>query len=116
VHASLDAQALTATSDSLGLCIFGRSVTNVQIEFITNALNDALNSSLDSSFFRNLGVETLRLENEFNYQAGFAVNDDDLPEFFYKEALEPTNKLAPFNGSDVKRSAEGWWQENPAVW
>ncbi len=116
VHASLDAQAQTATSDSLGLCIFGRSVTNVQIEFIINALNDAHDASLTTDFFRNLGVETLRLENEFNFQAGFAVQDDDLPDFFYKEALEPTNKLAPFNGSDVKRSADGWWQQNPVAW
>jgi len=88
----------------------------VQIEFIINALNDAHDASLDTDFFRNLGVETLRLENEFNHQAGFAVQDDDLPDFFYTEALEPTDKLAPFNGSDVKRSADGWWQQNPAAW
>jgi aldehyde:ferredoxin oxidoreductase len=116
VHASLDAQALTATSDSLGLCIFGRSVTNVQKEFIINALNDAHDASITVEFFDNLGIETLRLENEFNYQAGFAVQDDDLPDFFYSEALEPTNKLAPYNGADVKRSADSWWQQNPAAW
>lgn len=112
VHASLDMQALTASTDSLGLCIFGRSVTYAQIEFIVNALNDAHGTNLTPEFYRQLGVETLDLENQFNEQAGFVVNDDDLPEFFYKEALKPTNNLARFNGQEVRDSAQKWWQEN----
>ena len=27
--------------------------------------------------------------------------DDDLPEFFYTEPLEPTNKVARFRGDDI---------------
>ena len=48
-----------------------------------------------------LGRETLKLENEFNRQAGFTDKDDDLPEFFYSEPLAPTNKVARFRGDDV---------------
>lgn len=113
VHASLDAQVLTASSDSLGLCIFGRSVTNVQIDFMVNALNDAHGTNLSIEFYKQLGVNTLSLENDFNREAGFDIVDDDLPEFFYTEALTPTNSTARFHGAEVKQSADAWWQLNP---
>ncbi len=115
VHASLDTQVLCASSDSLGLCIFGRSVTNEKIDFMVNALNDAHGTSLTPDFYTTLGVDTLRLENEFNKLAGFDDEDDDLPEFFYSEALSPTNKLARFHGAEVKRSADDWWKKNTQV-
>jgi len=111
VHASLEAQALTASSDSLGLCIFGRSVTNVQTDFMTKALNDAHGTTIDAGFFRTLGVETLRYEDEFNKLAGFAVDDDELPEFFYSEQLAPTNRSARFHSAEVRDSADSWWQQ-----
>ncbi len=115
VHASLDAQVLTASSDSLGLCIFGRSVTNAQIDFMVNALNDAHGTELSVEFYKQLGVNTLRLENQFNDEAGFAIDDDDLPEFFYTEALTPTNNTARFHGAEIKQSADTWWQLNPPI-
>ena len=112
VHASLDMQALTASTDSLGLCIFGRSVTYAQIEFMVNAMNDAHGTELTAEFYRQLGVETLHLENQFNEQAGFAVKDDELPDFFYEEALKPTDNLARFHGPEIRDSASTWWQQN----
>jgi aldehyde:ferredoxin oxidoreductase len=101
IEQSLVAQTNTAATDSLGLCIFGRSVTEPNIEFIVNALNAACGTSLTKDFFAALGRETLRLEREFNRQAGFTAKDDDLPEFFYTEALPPTNHVARFHGADV---------------
>jgi aldehyde:ferredoxin oxidoreductase len=101
IEQSLVAQTNTAATDSLGLCIFGRSVTEPNIEFIVNALNAACGTSLTKDFFAALGRETLRLEREFNRQAGFTAKDDDLPEFFYTEALPPTNHVARFRGADV---------------
>ena len=115
VHASLDMQVVTASADSLGLCIFGRSVTNTQIEFIVNALNDAHGTELKPEFYKAVGTDTLRLENEFNDKAGFNSEDDDLPEFFYSEALHPTGKLARFHGAEVKPSADLWWQQQNAT-
>ena len=112
VHASLDMQALTASTDSLGLCIFGRSVTYAQIEFMVNAMNDAHGTDLKPEFYRQLGVDTLHLENQFNERAGFAVQDDELPEFFYQEELKPTDNLARFHGPEIKESAQSWWLEN----
>jgi aldehyde:ferredoxin oxidoreductase len=101
IEQSLVAQTNTAATDSLGLCIFGRSVTEPNIEFIVNAINAACGTSLTPDFFSGLGRETLRLEREFNRRAGFTAKDDELPEFFYTEALPPTNHVARFHGADV---------------
>jgi aldehyde:ferredoxin oxidoreductase len=98
---SLVHQARVAANDSLGLCIFGMSVTNPNTEFLASAINAAHGTQLTKDFFEPLGQETLRLEHEFNRQAGFTAADDELPAFFYSEPLPPTNHVARFHGSDV---------------
>ena len=98
---SLTAQINCAATDSLGLCIFGRSVTEPNVEFIVNAVNAAHGTSLTPDFFARLGRETLRLEAEFNRRAGFTEQDDELPQFFYEEPLAPTNHVARFHATDV---------------
>lgn len=109
VEASLDLQALCATTDSLGFCIFGRSVTLVKQDFILQALKDAVNADLPADFFPALGRETLELENQFNRDAGFTQKDDDLPEFFYAEELAPSNQKARFRAADLQSAADAWW-------
>ena len=106
VTQSLGAQTTTAATDSLGLCIFGRSVTEAQLQFITEAINAAHGTSLTPDFFTALGRDALRLEYEFNKRAGFTEKDDELPPFFYEEALPPTNLVARFHGADVHRMYE----------
>jgi aldehyde:ferredoxin oxidoreductase len=101
VEQSLAHQARVAANDSLGLCIFGMSVTNPNIEFLANAINAAHGTSLTKDFFEPLGREALRLEWEFNKQAGFTEKDDELPAFFYDEPLPPTNHVARFHASDT---------------
>src|SRR5213596_622295 len=93
IEQSLAHQARVAANDSLGLCIFGMSVTN--------ANNAAHGTSLTKDFFEPLGREALRLEWEFNKRAGFTAKDDELPAFFYEEALPPTNHVARFHAADV---------------
>ena len=104
VAASLEIQTACAAADSLGLCIFGRSVTNVSAELIVTALNDAHGTQLDASFLKTLGREALRMEWEFNKAAGFTEKDDELPEFFYKEAIAPSGKTARHHSAEVNRS------------
>src|SRR5437879_8322265 len=111
VEQSLAHQARVAANDSLGLCIFGMSVTNPNTEFLVNAINAAHGTSLTKDFFEPLGRDTLRLEYEFNRRAGFKEQDDELPEFFYTEARPPTNQLAPFHGHDV----HAMYERLPAV-
>lgn len=109
VEASLDLQALCATTDSLGFCIFGRSVTLTQQDFILKALKDTVDVELPADFFPALGRETLDLENKFNRDAGFTEKDDDLPEFFYTDDLPPSNQTARFRASELKKASEAWW-------
>ena len=109
VAVSMDIQVMCAAVDSLGLCVFGRSVTNEQLDFIVQAINDAHGVQLPTSFFTELGKETLRLENQFNLAAGFGQQDDELPEFFYSEALPPSDKAARFHTQEVNAAAQAWW-------
>jgi len=101
ISQSLTVQTNVAATDSLGLCIFGRSVTEAQLAFIVDAINAAHGTSLTPDFFPALGRETLRLEHEFNRRAGFTAQDDELPAFFYTEMLPPTNRVARFHGPEV---------------
>lgn len=112
--ASLEVQALCAAADSLGLCVFGRSVTNQNVGFMVGALNEAHGAGLDESFYLRLGYETLRNEWEFNRQAGFTEEDDELPGFFYDEPLAPTGKSARHRAGPVNREIRKLLAEAPA--
>ena len=93
---SYQVQINSAVADSLGLCVFGRTVTDVNRKLIADAINDSYNIDIPPDFIDEIGIETLKLEKEFNRQAGFTVEDDDeLPEFFLHEPLAPTNKTGP---------------------
>ncbi|HJM92042.1 MAG: aldehyde ferredoxin oxidoreductase C-terminal domain-containing protein [Alphaproteobacteria bacterium] len=100
-EASLDIQEDCAAADSMGLCLFGRSVTNINQGLIVAAVNDAHGTNFDASFMKDLGREALQLEWEFNRQAGFTEDDDELPSFFYDETLEPTGKTARHHSGQV---------------
>ncbi len=99
---SLKTQIKSAANDSLGLCMFGGVISNNNQDFIAEAINQALGADLDGSFFDQLGEEVLRLEREFNQQAGFGPGDDELPEFFYNEPLAPTMQTVRFHSKDVQ--------------
>ena len=101
VAASLEIQASWAAVDSLGMCIFGRAVTAASTELLATALNDAHGTQLDASFMRKLGLDALKMEWAFNRAAGFSEKDDELPEFFYKEPLAPTNRTARHHSVEV---------------
>jgi hypothetical protein len=38
-----------------------------------------------------------------NRQAGFTEKDEEVPAFFYEEALSQTNHVARFHAADVRR-------------
>ncbi len=109
VEASMGVQMNSAAADSLGLCVFGRYVTDVAHDLMITALNDALGTDLDPTFIKDLGRETLKLEIDFNEAAGFDQEDDELPSFFYDEALAPTNKTARHHPGDIRRYRQEWF-------
>ncbi len=106
VAASLGAQVSAAAADSLGLCIFGRSVTDTNPQLIVNALNAAHGTQLEETFPKTLGREVLKLEWQFNQLAGFTDQDDELPDFFYDEPLAPTGNRARHRTEPIHRSLE----------
>jgi aldehyde:ferredoxin oxidoreductase len=112
---SLAHQVKIAAQDSLGLCIFGGTVTLTQLEFMTDAMNSAHGTNVDAEWFSQLGSDTLRYEKAFNVAAGFTEADDELPRFFYEEPLPPTNQAARFHGGEVHGIYEPleWRQVQP---
>ncbi len=107
--ASIDMQVLCAAADSLGLCVFGRAVTNEKLDFLRQTFIDAYGVSLADDFYHQIGKETLAMEQAFNKAAGFSDSDDELPQFFYNEELPPSGKKARFHGTDVNASSTRWW-------
>jgi len=108
---SMEMQTNTAAADSLGICIFGRAVTNINHAFMVEAINNALGTDLPTEFFAQLGRETLELEAQFNETAGFTREDDELPAFFRSEALPPSGKKARHQVDDIRRFRSAWLEE-----
>ncbi|MBZ0218768.1 MAG: aldehyde ferredoxin oxidoreductase C-terminal domain-containing protein, partial [Fimbriimonadaceae bacterium] len=102
-RASYQAQVGSAVADSLGLCIFGRSVTDENLRLIADAINAAHDAGMEPDDLLAMGRDALRMEHEFNVQAGFTQADDELPEFFTTEPLAPTNKVSRLRSAEVNR-------------
>ena len=98
---SFKMQLASMVADSFGLCVFGRSVTDDNLELIANGINDAHGCDVDPNFILDIGVKALRMETEFNRLAGFTAADDELPDFFYDEELPPTGKKARLRSNEV---------------
>ncbi len=111
---SLKMQINSAVADSLGICVFGRSVTDVNLQLIADAINNAFDIGADPDFVRQLGIKALKLEAEFNRQAGFTEEDDELPSFFMDEALPPTGKKARLTSAEVNRHMSSLLSAQPA--
>ena len=94
-------QVNSALADSFGLCVFGRSVTDVNRQLIADAINDAFDAGIDAQWLIDIARETLRLETEFNKRAGFTEAEDELPSFFADEPLPPTNRTARMFAREV---------------
>jgi aldehyde:ferredoxin oxidoreductase len=108
---SMDMQTNSAAADSLGICIFGRAVTNINHAFMVDAINNALGTELPTEFFAQLGRETLEMEAQFNEEAGFTAEDDELPAFFRTEELPPSGKTARHRVDDIHRFRSAWLEE-----
>ncbi|SHJ48137.1 aldehyde:ferredoxin oxidoreductase [Dethiosulfatibacter aminovorans DSM 17477] len=79
-------QVPTALCDNL-MCLFAFTAlaTPEALEAIAKSIEGALGIECDVDRLMQIGVETIKMEREFNEKAGFRPEDDVLPEFFYKE-------------------------------
>jgi len=113
VDLSMGVQINCAAWDSLGLCVFGRSVSNVNHPLIIEALDNALGTQLPEDFLITLGRETLAMEDEFTRAVGFTEEDDELPSFFYDEELPPTGNKARHRAAEVNQHLRAWLDAHP---
>jgi aldehyde:ferredoxin oxidoreductase len=78
-----------AAYDSLGACIFAGFGFSTAMDVIPRLLNTRYGWQLGDEFFKDFGRQCLKLEREFNRQAGFTAADDRLPEWMTREPLPP---------------------------
>ena len=102
-EASYGAQVNSALADSVGLCVFGRSVTDENLQLIADAINGAFDAHVTPAFLIDMARQALRDEHAFNVAAGFTEENDELPGFFSSEALPPTGKTGRLHANEVNR-------------
>ena len=75
--------------DSLGACIFSGFGFSLVPDVIAALLNARYDWNVGTDILQVLGREALKIEREFNRQAGFTPAHDRLPEYMTREALPP---------------------------
>jgi len=104
VELSRNLQIATAAVDSTGMCIF-IAFPALDIPECLPALIDMINArfgiNLNGDDVTNLGKQILRVEHQFNLDAGFTNKDDRLPEFFNTEPVAPHNAVWNFSGEEI---------------
>jgi len=101
---SRNLQISTAAIDSTGMCLF-IAFAILDQEDTFNALVDMINAfsglSLTGDDVAELGKKVLKMEREFNRQAGFTEKDDRLPEYFLNESLPPHDVKFTVSDADL---------------
>jgi aldehyde:ferredoxin oxidoreductase len=87
--------------DTLGACIFAGFGFAVVPETIRDLLNARYDWRIGADILQVLGRESLKLEREFNRQAGFTKADDRLPEWMTREPLPPHNAVFDVSEDDL---------------
>jgi len=95
VEASRDTQIHMAAVDSVGICDFAQSglASPEGIASVYKMVAAKSGRPFGEEDWTAMGLRTLKVEREFNRNAGFTSKDDRLPKMFYEEPLPPTNKV-----------------------
>jgi aldehyde:ferredoxin oxidoreductase len=103
VEASRDTQIHMAAVDSVGLCDFAQSglATPEGIENIYRMVAAKSGRPFSEADWTEMGLRVLKVERQFNRNAGFTNKDDRLPEMFYKEPLPPHNAVVVVSDEDM---------------
>jgi aldehyde:ferredoxin oxidoreductase len=104
VELSRNLQIATAAVDSTGMCIF-IAFPALDIPECLPALIDMINArygiALTGDDVTNLGKHILKVERQFNIDAGFNNAADRLPEFFKFEPVPPHNVVWDFSDAEI---------------
>jgi aldehyde:ferredoxin oxidoreductase len=104
VELSRNLQIATAAIDSTGMCIFV-AFPALDIPECLPALIDMINArfgcELTGDDVTELGKKVLKLEHQFNLDAGMTNKDDRLPEFFKTDPVAPHNAIWDFSDEEI---------------
>jgi len=106
VELSRNLQIATAAVDSTGLCLFVAFAVLDNpdgLPAIVEMINAKYGLSLTPDDALALGMNVLKVERDFNAQAGFTKADDRLPEFFSIEELPPHNTRFDIKDADLDK-------------
>ncbi len=98
-------QANMATCDNI-MCMFGFMGTMGDATILPGLMEGALGGKWDTAKINDIGKETLKLERAFNKAAGFTINDDVLPKFFYDEVAVSTGAIFDLSKEDMAKAFE----------
>ncbi len=87
--------------DTLGACIFTGPGFAAAAESIRDLLNARYDWNVKADILQVLGRESLKLEREFNRQAGFTEADDRIPEWMTRQPLPPNNSVFDVPAEDL---------------
>lgn len=105
VEISKALQIATAAVDAAGLCLFVAFAVldnEAGVPTIADMVAALIGADFTPDDVVNLGVNTLKDELEFNKLAGFTDADDQLPDFFLKEKLNPHNVGWDFTAEEMQ--------------
>jgi aldehyde:ferredoxin oxidoreductase len=93
VETSRKLQIRAAILDTMGLCLFVRPPLIKKPEFLTLLLKARYGWDMEFEDIKQMGIEVLETEHEFNLRAGISEQFCDVPEFMREEALPPKNSV-----------------------
>ena len=98
---SLNAQLNMAGYDSLGACIFAGFGYAAAPTSIPSLIKARYGWDVPENYLQVLGRETIKMEREWNRQAGFTKVHDRLPEYMTREPLPPNNAVFDVPAEDL---------------
>ncbi|SHM36835.1 aldehyde:ferredoxin oxidoreductase [Caldanaerovirga acetigignens] len=101
---SRNLQIRMTTLDSLGFCIFARGPLFKDTSTLTDMIYYLTGEKLTIDQVWEIGINTLKIEREFNIKAGVSPYRDKLNEFFYSEALPPTGATFDVPENEVEKA------------
>lgn len=104
VELSRNLQIATAAIDSTGMCIFIAFPAlddAACLPALIDMINARFGTELSGDDVTELGKKVMRLEHQFNIDAGLNNKHDRLPEFFKTDPLPPHNAVWDFTDDEI---------------